>query len=72
MAANARPSYLVYSGRRPVAEKKAWSGSEAVKEYLAALGVTAAEVSVLGPNSVTWRGATFKAVRVNPEPTPSL
>ena len=69
MASDGRLSYSVYSGRRAVAVKKAWSGAEAVIEYLTAMGCKGNELVTLGPNAVTWRGATFKAVPVVVEPT---
>jgi hypothetical protein len=66
MASDGRLNYSVYSGRRPVTVKKAWSGAEAVIEYLTTLGIKGSELSIVGPDAVTWRGATFRAV---PEPT---
>jgi hypothetical protein len=64
MASDGRLDYSVYSGRRAVAVRKAWSGAEAVIEYLTTMGIKAGEVAILGPNSVTWRGATYTAVPV--------
>jgi hypothetical protein len=66
MASDGRLDYSVYSGRRPVGVRKAWSGAEAAIEYLTTLGCTRSELAILGPNSVTWRGATFTAVPVAP------
>src|SRR5262245_60193744 len=68
MASDGRLNYSVYSGRRAVSVKKAWSGAEAVIEYLTAMGCKGSELVTLGPNSVTWRGATFTAVPVVAEP----
>jgi hypothetical protein len=64
MASDGRLDYSVYSGRRAVAVRRAWSGAEAVIEYLTTMGIKNNELSILGPNSVTWRGATFTAVPV--------
>jgi hypothetical protein len=64
MASDGRLDYSVYSGRRAVAVRKAWSGAEAVIEYLTTMGVKGSELAILGPNSVAWRGATFTAVAV--------
>ena len=61
MASDGRLTYSVYSGRRAVAVRRAWSGAEAVIEYLTTLGCRGNEIVTLGPNSVTWRGATFSA-----------
>lgn len=66
MASDGRVDYSVYSGRRAVAVRKAWSGAEAVIEYLTTMGCTRSELAILGPNAVTWRGATFTAVPVPP------
>ncbi len=69
MAADGRRSYSVYSGRREVTVKKAWSGAEAVIEYLTTMGIKGSELAMVGPDAVTWRGATYKAVPVPVEPT---
>jgi hypothetical protein len=61
MASDGRHSYSVYSGRRSVGVRKAWTGAEAVKDYLITLGCRNAEIVMLGPDSVVWRGATFTA-----------
>ncbi len=69
MASDGRLTYSVYSGRRSVGVRKAWSGAEAVIEYLLTLGCKGSELVTLGPNAVVWRGATFTAVPVPVEPT---
>ena len=69
MASDGRLSYSVYSGRRTVAVKKAWSGAEAVIDYLTTMGCRTSELATVGPDAVTWRGATYKAVPVPVEPT---
>jgi hypothetical protein len=69
MASDGRVSYCVYSGRRTVSVRKAWSGAEAVIEYLTTLGCKSSELSTVGPNAVMWRGATFKAEPATVEPT---
>ena len=69
MASDRRLTYSVYSGRRAVGVRKAWSGGEAVIEYLATLGLQGDEIVRMGPNAVIWRGATFKAEPVAVEPT---
>lgn len=70
MASDARPSYSVYSGRRAVGVRKAWSPAEAVIEYLVGLGCRGDEMVRMGPNAVIWRGATFTATPVAVDPTP--
>lgn len=69
MASDRRLSYSVYSGRRAVGIKKAWSPAEAVIEYLAGLGCRGDELVRMGPNAVIWRGATFSAAPVPTEPS---
>jgi len=44
MASDGRLDYSVYSGRRPVGVRKAWSGAEAAIEYLTTLGCTRSEL----------------------------
>lgn len=67
MASDGRLDYSVYSGRRAVGVRKAWSGAEAVTEYLTTMGCKGSELAMVGPNAVTWRGATFTAVPVAAE-----
>ena len=68
MASDGRLSYSVYSGRRAVSVRKAWSGAEAVIEYLLTLGCRSSELSTVGPDAVMWRGATFRAVLTPVDP----
>jgi hypothetical protein len=69
MASDQRLSYSVYSGRRAVGVRKAWSPAEAVIEYLLSLGCRRDEIVRMAPNAATWRGATFTA-HMAVEPTP--
>jgi hypothetical protein len=66
--ADRRLNYSVFSGRRSVGVRKAWSPAEAVIEYLAGMGCRADEIVRMGPNSVIWRGATFSAAPVTVDP----
>jgi hypothetical protein len=68
MASDGRIEYSVYSGRRSVGVRRAWSGAEAVIEYLTTLGCRNDEIVTLGPNAVVWRGATFTATPAVVEP----
>jgi hypothetical protein len=70
MASDQRLSYSVYTGRRAVGVRKAWSPAEAVIEYLVSLGCRGDEIVRMAPNAVNWRGATFTASQVAVEPTP--
>ena len=64
MASDGRLSYSVYSGRRSVGLRKAWTGAEAVVDYLTTMGCRRNELVTMGPNAVVWRGATFTATPV--------
>ena len=66
MASDRRLTYSVYSGRRAVGVRKAWSAAEAVIEYLVGLGCRGDEIVRMGPNAVIWRGATFTAAPLDP------
>jgi hypothetical protein len=60
--------YEIYSGRRVVSTQYSVSTSQAVVDYVRSLGVKDAEISRLGVDSVSWRGAHFRAVLVPAEP----
>ena len=70
MASDRRLSYSVYSGRRAVGVRKAWSPAEAVIEYLHALGCQGDEIMRMRSDACVWRGATFTAAPVSGEPKP--
>jgi hypothetical protein len=56
--------FEIYCGRRAV--RTTWSSSplQAGIDYLRSLGSKADEIRILGPDTVTWRGARFVAVPV--------
>jgi len=57
--------YDVWLGRRRVSTRRAPNAYEAAIDYVRALGCPQNEVRYLGPDTVSWRGATYRA-------TPSL
>jgi hypothetical protein len=59
--------YEIYSGRRVVSTQYSVSTSQAVVDYVRSLGVTEDEIRRLGVDSVSWRGAHFRAVPVPAE-----
>lgn len=69
MASDRRHEYSVYSGRRAVGVRKAWSAAEAVIEYLVGIGCRSDELVRMGPNAIIWRGATFTATLHDPTTT---
>jgi hypothetical protein len=54
--------YDIYSGRRVLSTQYSVSTSQAVVDYVRSLGVKDDEIRRLGVDSVSWRGAHFKAV----------
>ena len=61
MASDGRRNYSVYSGSRSLGVRKAWTGAEAVVEYLTTMGCRSNEIVALGTNAFVWRGATITA-----------
>jgi hypothetical protein len=59
--------YEIYSGRRVVSTQYSVSPSQAVLDYVRSYGVTDDEISRLGADSVSWRGAHFRAVLIRAE-----
>jgi hypothetical protein len=60
--------YQVWSGRRVVSTRRAPNAYEAAIDYVRALGCAQHEVRYLGPDTVSWRGATYRATAVIAEP----
>jgi hypothetical protein len=63
--------YEIYSGRRVVSTQYSISPSQAVLDYVRSYGVKNDEISRLGVDSVSWRGAHFRAVLVPADPAPA-
>ena len=59
--------YEIYSGRRVVSTQFSVSASQAVIDYVRSCGVKDDEIRRLGVDSVSWRGAQFRAVLVPTE-----
>jgi hypothetical protein len=56
--------FEIHCGRRAVTTTYSSSALQAGIDYLRALGSRADEISILGPDTVAWRGARFVAVPV--------
>jgi hypothetical protein len=56
--------YEIHSGRRLVSTQFSVSPLQAVVDYVRTYGVKDDEITRLGADSVSWRGARFKAVLV--------
>jgi hypothetical protein len=54
--------FEVRTGRHSVALLSASTASEALAEYLRALGCHRDEIVRMGDNSASWRGAVYRAV----------
>lgn len=61
--------YEIHSGRRTVATRLSSSPLEAVVDYARMFG-SPNEITVLGVDTVAWRGAMFTAVPVADDPSP--
>ena len=60
-------TYEIHSGRRLVSTQFSVSPLQAVVDYVRSYGVKDDEITRLGVDSVSWRGARFKAVLVHTE-----
>ena len=56
--------FEIHSGRRTIATRFSSSELQAATDYVRAFGSSGNEISVLGPDTVSWRGARFVAVPV--------
>ncbi len=59
--------YEIHSGRRLVATQFSVSASQAVMDYVRSYGVKDDEITRVGVDCVSWRGARFKAMLVPAE-----
>jgi hypothetical protein len=59
--------YEIYSGRKVISTQYSVSPSQAVLDYVSSYGAKDEEISRLGVDSVSWRGAQFRAVLVPAE-----
>jgi hypothetical protein len=61
-------NYEVRTGRQSVALLSASTASEALAEYLRALGCHRDEIVRMGDNAASWRGAVYRAVPAEAKP----
>jgi hypothetical protein len=64
--------YEVHSGERLVASRTASTAQAALFDYVRSLGCKDEEVMKLAPDTISWRGAVFKAVQVSGEPDETI
>ena len=62
--------YEIRSGRRTVSTQFSSSPLEAAFDYARMFG-SSNEITILGIDTVSWRGARFTAVAIPDEPTPA-
>jgi hypothetical protein len=62
--------YEIHSGRRTVSTQLSSSPLQAAIDYVRSFGSSNDEITILGVDTVSWRGARFSAVLVPPEPAP--
>ena len=68
-------TYEIHSGRRIVKTVLSSSPLQAAIDYVQSYGSSSKEITILGPDTVSWRGARFVAVHAaerSPEPIPSV
>ena len=64
--ASAYREFEIYSGRRTIATQFSSSALQAAIDYVRAFGSSINEIRILGPDTVSWRGARFLAVPIHP------
>jgi hypothetical protein len=62
--------YEIRSGKRTVSIQSSVSALQAVVDYVRMFGCSDSEITRLGVDSVSWRGARFSAVPVPVEGPP--
>jgi hypothetical protein len=62
--------YEIHSGRRKVSTQHSSSPLQAAIDYVRSFGSSNDEITILGVDTVSWRGARFSAVAVPVEPQP--
>jgi hypothetical protein len=63
--------YEIRSGRRTVSTQLSSSPLQAAVDYVRAFGSSNDEITVIGVDTVAWRGARFSAVPIPEEPRPA-
>jgi hypothetical protein len=57
-------AYEIHSGRRIVKTVLSSSPLQAAIDHVQSYGSPSKEITILGPDTVSWRGARFRAVAV--------
>ena len=64
--------YEIRSGRRTVSTQHSSSALQAAIDYVRSFGCRNDEITILGVDTVSWRGARFSAVAVPADPRPGI
>lgn len=67
---SSQSEYHVIAGRRVIATRRGPSAREVALDYLRSMGCKRDEIVYYGTDGVSWRGAVYRAQRVE-EPTTS-
>lgn len=59
-----RKTYELRQGRRPIELRSADTAQEALLDYVRSLGCREDEVTRLGADALSWRGAVYRAAPV--------
>ena len=58
-------TYELRSGEHPIGLRQAPTPQQALLDYLRSRGCLDGEITRLGPDAVSWRGAVYRAVPVS-------
>jgi hypothetical protein len=64
-------TYEIRSGERLVSTQRSVSALQAAVDYVRSFGCSDSEIVRLGVDTVSWRGARFRAVLVAPKHQPA-
>jgi hypothetical protein len=64
-------TYELRSGEHRIGLREASTAQQALLDYLRARGCADDEITRLGPDAVSWRGAVYRAVPVSSEEPPN-
>ena len=59
--------YELRSGAHSIGRREAGTAQQALLDHLRSRGCTDAEITRLGPDAVSWRGAVYRAILVSNE-----
>ena len=63
--------YELRSGAHSIGRREAGTAQQALLDHLRSRGCSDAEITRLGPDAVSWRGAVYRATPVSTDTLPS-